>query len=161
MFKKLCYLLQPHLYACLVGLMCFHPLLPQCCESRFLQHIIQAVGKTGTSLKLGENIFWSLCESRYMVVAKIDSGTFKFLHLAGSWWCECSNGAGLWDSGAGELPTDSGDGGDHLWALHVPKSSQRLSGVSTSQVSWALMIVYVLWKCLIHVWMLFHVFIFI
>lgn len=109
------------LFACLVvGLMSLHPLLSQCRESRFLQHIIQAAGKTGKSLKRGENVFWSLCESCCdVVVAKFDSASFQFFLPAGSRWCKCSNGAGLWHSGTGELQTDSVYGGNHLRTLHV------------------------------------------
>lgn len=57
-----------------------------------------------------------------------------FFRPPGSWWCQRGDGAGLRDSGAGELQTDSDDGRDHLRALHVPENPQRLSGVPSSQV---------------------------
>lgn len=132
------------LCCCLVvGLMSFCFLLLQCCESRLLQHIIQAAGKTGKSLKQGENVFWSLCKSCCdVVVAKFDSASFQFSLLAGSRWCKCSNGAGLWHSGARELQTDSDYGGNHLRTLHVFEDPQGLPRVSSPQVCSALMTIH-------------------
>lgn len=53
---------------------------------------------------------------------------------SGSWWCKRSDGAGVRNSGAGELQTDPDDGRDHLWALYLLENPQRLPGVSASQV---------------------------
>lgn len=80
-----------------------------------------------------EQVLQSLSESRCQLWHK-HLNTSTFFHPPGSRWCKCSNGAGLWDSGAGELQTDSDNGRDHLWALHVLEDPQRLSGVSSSQV---------------------------
>lgn len=113
--------------ALLIWRMPLHP--PQCGESRFPQLVVQAVGETGTPLK---NAATSPCEQ--VMEQERYSNAVIFFRPPGSWWCQRGDGAGLRDSGAGELQTDSDDGRDHLRALHVPENPQRLSGVPSSQV---------------------------
>lgn len=71
-----------------------------------------------------------------LTLTQVREPTRTLFDPSGSRWCKRRNGAGLWDSGAGELQTDSDNGRNHLWALHVLENAQRLSGVSSSQVGY-------------------------
>lgn len=63
-------------------------LLPQHSEGRFPQHIIQAAGETGMSLKM----MWRVvvnesCEVVLELYSVADTDTDDFFHPSGGWWC--------------------------------------------------------------------------